>query len=132
DQVPVEMAVLFAPMDVVLSEDTVLQPDILVVPESSIGRVIETVPRLAIEVLSPSTRRIDLMLKRSRYEAAGTASYLVVDPDEPSIHAWVLDDDGRYAQAGAIRGEESLQLSRPFDLTLTPPPGLGGDAYTDV
>ncbi|MGN6687349.1 MAG: Uma2 family endonuclease [Actinomycetales bacterium] len=125
DHVPVEMAVLFAPMDVVLSEDTVLQPDILVVPESSIGRVIETVPLLAIEVLSPSTRRIDLMLKRSRYEAAGTAAYLVVDPDEWSIHAWVLDDDGRYAEAGAVRGDEVLHLSQPFELTLAPPPPVG-------
>ncbi|MGN6521957.1 MAG: Uma2 family endonuclease, partial [Actinomycetes bacterium] len=79
-----------------------------------------------------STRRIDLMLKRSRYEAAGTPAYLVVDPDEPSIHAWVLGDDGRYAEAGAVRGEDSLHLSQPFDLTLTPPPRLGDDAYTGV
>ncbi len=42
---------------------------------------------LAVEVLSPSTRRQDLLLKRSKYEEAGVARCWIVDPDEPSILA---------------------------------------------
>jgi Uma2 family endonuclease len=48
-------------------------------------RDLPTAPLLAVEVLSASTRRIDLMLKRSRYEAAGCPSYWVVDPGEASL-----------------------------------------------
>lgn len=36
-----------------------------------------------MEILSPSTRRFDLILKRSRYEAAGRQHYWVIDPNEP-------------------------------------------------
>lgn len=51
-------------------------------------------PQLAVEVLSPSTRRVDLTLKLSRYEAAGCPSYWVVDPDGPSLTAWQLVEGG--------------------------------------
>jgi Uma2 family endonuclease len=59
--------VLFAPFDVAISDDTVMQPDLPVAP------------LLAVEVLSPSTRRVDLMLKWSRFEAAGCTSFWALD-----------------------------------------------------
>ena len=75
-----------APLDVVLADDTVLQPDLLVARVAELtARNLPAAPMLATEILSPSTRRIDLLLKRSRYEAAGCPAYWVVDPDEPSI-----------------------------------------------
>jgi Uma2 family endonuclease len=76
-------------------------------------------PVMVIEILSPSTRRVDLTLKRSRYEAAGCPSYWAVDPDEPSVTAWELVD-GLYAEAGHATGEDSLPLAAPFDVTITP------------
>ena len=60
---------------------------------------------LAVEVLSPSTRRKDIVLKRSKYEDAGIASYWVVDPEEPSIVAWELRD-GRYVEIGRAVDDE--------------------------
>ncbi|MFL6145973.1 MAG: Uma2 family endonuclease [Pseudonocardiaceae bacterium] len=39
---------------------------------------------LAVEVLSPSGRRIDLNLKRAAYQRMGTPSYWVLDPDVPT------------------------------------------------
>lgn len=122
---PASTRAFVSPVDVVLADDSVLQPDLVVVPVHAVTpKALDGPPLLAIEVLSPSTRRIDLMLKRSRYEAAGTTAYLVVDPDEPSIQAWVLGDDGRYVEAGVAKGEAVLRLSQPFELTLTPPPRL--------
>jgi Uma2 family endonuclease len=54
-------------MDVVLADDTVLQPDALVARRSDLSeRDLPAAPLLAVEVLSPSTRHIDLTLKRSR------------------------------------------------------------------
>ena len=80
---PQELQVL-APFDVALGADTVMQPDLLLARRRDwTQRDLPTAPVLAIEVLSPSTRRVDLTLKRSRLETAGCQCYWVVDPDVP-------------------------------------------------
>lgn len=76
-------------------------------------------PLLAVEVLSLSTRRFDLLLKRSRYEAAGCPSYWVVDPDVLSITAWELRDGG-YVLTGEASGDQSLTLTTPYPITVVP------------
>jgi hypothetical protein len=54
------LKVLIAPFDVALSEDTVIQPDVLVARRGDLTeRDLPARPELAVEVLSPSTRRID-------------------------------------------------------------------------
>ena len=66
---PDELLVLFAPVDVALDDHSVLQPDLLVTPRSSVTtRDILAAPLLAVEILSPSTRHIDLGLKKARLE----------------------------------------------------------------
>jgi Uma2 family endonuclease len=103
-----------------ISATTVLQPDLLVAARDSFAAEnLPGVPLLAVEVLSPSTRHIDLGLKRSRYEAAGCPSYWVVDPDIPSLSAWQLKD-GRYGDADIAVGHEALALRCPFDVTVVP------------
>ena len=62
---------------------------------------------LAVEVLSPSTRRKDLFLKRSKYEDAGVESYWIVDPEGPSILALELVD-GHYVTVGEGTGDEAV------------------------
>lgn len=118
--VPDDLKVLFAPLDVVLAVDTVLQPDLLVAPRDAFtARDLPTAPVLAVEVLSPSTRRIDLLVKRDRYRSAGCAAYWVVDPDEPSVLAWELSGDD-YVEAGRASGSEVLELDRPFSVRVCP------------
>ncbi len=72
---------------------------------------------LAVEVLSPSTRRKDQVLKRSKYEDVGVTSYWIVDPDEPSVVVLELVDR-RYQEIGRIRGDEELRVERPFPVVL--------------
>jgi Uma2 family endonuclease len=74
---------------------------------------------LAVEVLSPSTRRVDLMLKRSRLEAARTPSYWVVDPDEPSLRAWRLRQ-GAYVEEAYVAGDERFVTDAPYPLDVVP------------
>lgn len=117
---PVELEVFFAPVDVALAEDTVLQPDLLVARRADLtDKDLPTAPVLAVEVLSPSTRRFDLTVKRSRYEAAGCASYWVVDPDKPSITAWDLGDNG-YGEPTVVTGDETYAADRPFPVEVVP------------
>jgi Uma2 family endonuclease len=114
------MEVLCAPLDVVLADDTVLIPDIVVAPTKDYSEQnLPTAPLLAIEVLSPSTRRFDLMLKRSRLESAGCPNYWVVDPDEPSILAWALRD-GSYVEVGRATENGALEVSEPFPVHIVP------------
>ncbi len=117
---PSELAVFFAPLDVALAEDTVMQPDLLVAHRGDFTeRDLPRAPLLAIEVLSPSTRRVDLTLKRARFEAAGCESYWVVDPDEPSLTAWQLGKSG-YAEVANVSGDEEFHTTTPYDVTVCP------------
>jgi Uma2 family endonuclease len=117
---PPGLQVLFAPVDWRPGGPTSLQPDLLVVekqrPEAKniTGGLL-----LAVEVLSPSTRRVDLVDKRATYESAGVPSYWVVDVDVPSVVAWELAD-GRYRLAGETQGNEKLELEQPFPVSLIP------------
>ncbi len=74
---------------------------------------------LAVEVVSPSTRRVDLTLKRVRFEAAGCPSYWVVDPDEPSMTAWALQEEAYVEVAHAVDGD-TVALTLPYPVSLRP------------
>jgi Uma2 family endonuclease len=116
---PPTFLVLCAPVDVVLADDTVVQPDLLVARRTDFSEAdLLGSPLLAVEILSPSTRLIDLNLKKARYEAAGCPSYWVVDPDVPSLTAWELRD-GRYVEMAHVVGLR--RRSQPCPLTRQPP-----------
>ena len=75
---------------------------------------------LAVEVLSPSSRSIDVVLKRSLYEQAGVEQYWVVDPLEPSVTVWTLRDSSYgeplvVTDGAAVDGPVSVVLD-PRDL----------------
>jgi Uma2 family endonuclease len=118
--IPPELQVIVAPFDVALSEDSVLQPDLLVARrEDFTDRDLPTAPLLVVEVLSPSTRRIDRMLKYARYEAAGCPSYWLVDPDEPALTVFELRD-GRYVEQAQVTGDGTVRVEHPFPVELRP------------
>lgn len=111
------LQVLIAPVDVRIDDATVLQPDVLVVPRSGVGDRFVRHPVLAVEVLSPSTRSIDLTLKKARYERAGCTSYWVVDPVGPSLTAWDLVEGGYLQVAYAVSPDEA-SLSNPVEVRV--------------
>ncbi|MBK8758085.1 MAG: Uma2 family endonuclease [Actinomycetales bacterium] len=114
------LRVLTAPLDVVLADDTVLQPDILVAdPATFTERHVLGAPLLAVEILSPSTRRYDLDTKKSAFERAGCPAYWVIDPSGPSITAWKLHE-GSYRQAQHITGEATFTTQTPFPVAFRP------------
>ena len=57
--VPAELEVLAAPFDVTLSDDTVMEPDLLVAPVAALAqRGLDGAPLLAVEIASPSSRTL--------------------------------------------------------------------------
>jgi Uma2 family endonuclease len=117
---PIGLEVFFAPVDWRPDNRTSLQPDLLVVRDEDVDEKNIRKPLvLAVEVLSPSTRRKDLILKRSKYEDVGVASYWVVDPEQPSVTVYDLLD-GQYVETGRATGSTELPVERPFPLVITP------------
>jgi Uma2 family endonuclease len=118
---PSELRVLIAPLDVVLADDTVLQPDVLVARRDDLSeRDLPAAPVLAVEVLSPSTRRIDQLLKPARYAAAGVAHYWTVDPTGPILSVYELGSDGGYGEVAVVHGSQRYDAERPFPVAIVP------------
>lgn len=87
-----------APIDVIIDERNVVQPDLVIVSRarSSIitERAIEGTPDVVVEILSKSTRSRDRRLKRQLYERFGVPEYWVVDPSRESVEAHALGASG--------------------------------------
>ncbi len=112
--------VFLSPVDWRPDRRTSLQPDLLVVRNEDVATQNITAPLvLAVEVLSPSTRRKDLLLKRSKYEETGVQSYWVVDPAEPSLLALNLEE-GTYVTVAHVRGADRAALDVPFTVDVVP------------
>ena len=95
--------VFYAPFDVRLfpkdddSDDTIVQPDIVVICDrSKLDRTgCAGAPDTAIEILSPSTARHDMLVKFHLYRKAGIREYWIVDPERKTVSAHILKD-GEY------------------------------------
>ena len=90
--------VLFARMDVRLTDDTVVQPDVLYVAPDRTDRIgeqeINGAPTLIVEVASPSTSHLDAFDKKQLYEAHGVEEYWIVDPDTETVEVYTAGDEG--------------------------------------
>lgn len=87
--------VLLAPMDVVLSDHDVVQPDVLFISKARREIITETcirgAPDLIVEIISPTHRERDLLVKKVLYARYKVQEYWIVDPEnrtiEPLIHS---------------------------------------------
>ena len=101
-----------APIDLILGQHDVVQPDLVVVgsPTQISARGIEGVPLLVVELVSPSSRNQDRVTKARRYAELGVAHYWIGDPDARSLQCFRLAA-GRYALL--IEGEGDATLEHP-------------------
>ena len=94
--------VMLAPCDVVIADDTVVQPDLIVILAEHTGiirtKAIHGTPDLLIEILSPSSGTHDRKRKRAIYAAAGVREYWIVDTRRRRIERLVLAN-GAYGRA---------------------------------
>jgi Uma2 family endonuclease len=81
-------------VDLLFEEGQFLRPDFLFVPASGragiTDRGVEVTPALVVEVLSPSSRAIDLVKKPRRYRASGVPEYWVAEPGERIVHRYAF------------------------------------------
>jgi Uma2 family endonuclease len=102
----------YAPADVYLDEDNVVQPDLFWIRSDNQtcrlidGKYWHGAPDLVIEILSPGTTRQDRDTKYRLYEKHGVREYWIVEAEEQFIEVYVLRE-GKYERHGVFGlGEE--------------------------
>lgn len=93
--------VFVAPFDVRLNaetgDDTVVQPDIIVICDRTklVGTGCVGAPDMVVEVLSPTSAHRDIYVKFRLYQQFGVREYWIVNTDAMTVQAHVLEN-GRY------------------------------------
>lgn len=88
------------------------------VPERPRGRPVRVRPDWACEILSPSTARRDLTVKRLTYARCGVARYWVVDEATESLHVHRLEAGTYHLVLSA--GPDERVRAEPFDAIELP------------
>jgi Uma2 family endonuclease len=107
--------VFFAPLDVVMSNFDVVEPDLLYVSRDRANQVlvpehVRGVPDLVVEIASKSTRKRDATIKRALYERMSVSEYWLVDPKSEVVQQY---------RNGAAGFGPPVELRRDAGDTLT-------------
>ena len=119
-----ELGVTFtSPADIELAPESIMQPDVFVVPNdcipaeppmrwSHVDRLL-----LAAEVLSPSSLRQDRVDKRDHYLAHGVEQYWIADPDARVFECWTPEKQGPLIARDRLRWQPRTGAT-PFELDV--------------
>jgi len=113
-----------APLDVRLSADTALQPDLIFISNARAGIIQEDwiagPPDLVVEVLSPSTTAHDRVTKLPIYAQAGVTEVWFIDPKAKTVEVLTLQGK-KYLVEATLAGEQVLvsNLFPEWQLPLT-------------
>lgn len=114
------------PLDVVLSPHDLVAPDLILIADDQREILTPTnvqgAPALAVEVLSPSTRKKDLGIKRELFDRSGVREYWIVDGQQNRIEIHRRDADGALRRVAGLEAGAGAVLTTPilpgFELTL--------------
>src|SRR3990170_2593365 len=115
--------VFYAPYDVHLDDENVVQPDMMFISKGRskiIGeKNLQGAPDLVVEILSESTAYRDLIQKKKLYAKFGVKEYWIVVPEEKTIDIYSLKDKSYllYKSYGKDATLESMSL-RGFRIEL--------------
>ena len=86
---------VFSPADITWDDETLVQPDLFVVPQAEVSADWSTYKTLllAVEILSPSSGRADRVVKRRLYQDQDVATYWIVDLEAQVVEVWHPDDE---------------------------------------
>lgn len=109
--------VLAAPLDVLLSEHDIVQPDLIFLSSARLHlfteRHLRGAPDLVVEILSESTRRTDREIKAEIYDRAGVQEYWVVDPVQNTVTVFYRIEN-RLQAIGRSEGRTKDVLTTPL------------------
>ena len=98
----------------------VVEPDITIICDSSKldKRGCKGSPEMIIEILSPSTAKLDKIIKLNKYEQAGVKEYWIVEPDQRLVNVFLLEPNGKYGRVGIYSDEDKVKISIFSDLEI--------------
>ena len=100
--------------------DKVVEPDISIVCDKS--KIDEKgcngAPDLIVEVISPSSVKIDRVIKFNEYEKAGVREYWIVEPVGKLVSVFTLQDNKRYGRPEIYMEEDKVNVSIFPDLII--------------
>jgi Uma2 family endonuclease len=117
-----------ADMEVVVTEPGFLAgvrvPDVVIAPtdviKANLPRFAADQVLVAVEIISPGSRRTDTVVKPVEYANAGIPYYWVIDMDAPlSLAAYHLAGDFGYQEAPAVTGTFRTMEPFPLEIDLT-------------
>ncbi len=89
--------VFVAPFDVILSQNNVVEPDIIFISNENSDIItednIQGSPDMLVEILSPSTEKNDRVKKKTIYEKYGVKEYWIVDPENEYVEIYTLKEN---------------------------------------
>ncbi|MEW6770358.1 MAG: Uma2 family endonuclease [Bacillota bacterium] len=104
--------VFFAPVDVILSRQDVVQPDLIFLSTGRLDRLtrenVRGAPDLVVEVVSESSRKLDRKLKRTLYGRHDVAEYWIADPELKICEVYRRDEQNRLAKVAEYEDEGLL------------------------
>jgi len=104
--------VYVAPLDIVFTRSTVLEPDLLFISNDRLHIVGEKhltgPPDLVVEVLSESTARLDRDVKPKQYALYGVPEFWLIDPNGKTVEIFRLRE-GAYELAARLNYKNSLE-----------------------
>jgi Uma2 family endonuclease len=80
----------YQPIDYRVTDDTILQPDMLIVCGEITKAYLDFPPTLVVEILSPATALKDRHTKYGLYEAQGIKYYIIIAPDKEEAEIYEL------------------------------------------
>ena len=119
--------VFLSPLDVVMSDYDVVEPDLLFVAGDQQGILTEAnvqgPPALVVEILSPSTRRRDEGIKKGLFDQQGVREYWIVDPKSCRVSICRRLSDGSFPIGSTLSAAADEQIETPllpgFELSLS-------------
>ena len=106
--------VIASPIDVLFEDTSVVQPDLVWIAEERWSIVSDTnvqgAPDLVVEVLSPTTRRTDEIIKRKLYERFGVREYWLIDLEIEAVKVWRLEAE-RFVRVSELTLEDDAVLT---------------------
>lgn len=129
---------LTAPFDVKLfgqatkfeEDSNVVQPDVIVICDTDkIGEdnKYEGIPTLVVEVLSPSTKAKDMVIKLNLYMKSGIREYWIVDLEKKSVLQYSFSEERGIASFNVLKEEDTVQsdVFKNLDIRLS-------DLFADI
>jgi Uma2 family endonuclease len=111
----------YAPLDLILADTVVVQPDIMYVSRERAAivtrRGVEGPPDVVVEILSDSTERRDRGAKKQIYERYGINRYWLVDPDACTLEIYALRAN-KYERLAAHVDSQIVTVDLPAGLEI--------------